>query len=133
MRKVDVAKFDEKDVELVNTLTSLGVKTNSAKVLVYLNSVEEAMSKDIEIATDLRQPEVSLAVKELKEGNHIKERQAKKEGKGRPLSVYSRVVPLTEIVPQLEEKIKQEVQVQQDNISKLRTLASAVPVKTVSN
>ncbi len=127
MKKVDVAEFDEKDIELVNILTSLGVKKISAKVLVYLNSVEEAQSRDIEIATGLRQPEVSLAIKELKADNHVKERQMKKEGKGRPLCVYSKAMSLTEFVPQLEERIKKQAQAQQDNISKLRTLATAVP------
>ena len=53
---------DEKDLEFVNGLQGLGVNRNVAKLITYLKDVEEGSSRDIEMATGMRQPEVSVAM-----------------------------------------------------------------------
>mgnify|MGYP001045596925 FL=1 len=57
--------FTEKEEEFVNLLIEIGTRRNVAKMLVYLANIKEATSRDIERGTDLRQPEVSIAIKYL--------------------------------------------------------------------
>ena len=57
--------YSEKEEEFVRLLTSIGTQKNVAKLLVYLGKMEQATSRDIEHGTDLRQPEVSVAMKYL--------------------------------------------------------------------
>jgi predicted transcriptional regulator len=49
------------DESLVQLLINAGLKKNIAKTLVYLRKKEETTSVEIETATSLRQPEVSIA------------------------------------------------------------------------
>ncbi|MEM0350839.1 MAG: ArsR family transcriptional regulator, partial [Archaeoglobaceae archaeon] len=62
-----VEELSETDEKVVNLLTEAGLNKNIARVVVFLSKVGEAVSRDIERAANLRQPEVSLAMKELKE------------------------------------------------------------------
>ena len=53
---------DEIDMEFIEGLQNLGVNRNVAKLITYLKDVEEGSSRDIEMATGMRQPEVSVAM-----------------------------------------------------------------------
>ena len=57
MKESFVLRFDEKDIEVVETLKSLGVPRKVSNMLAYLTNVEEATSREIERGSDLRQPE----------------------------------------------------------------------------
>ena len=54
-------------LELVASLRALGVTLNDALLVVYLSGVEVATSKEIEAGTGLRQPEVTMGMKMLRE------------------------------------------------------------------
>jgi predicted transcriptional regulator len=49
-------------MDFVESLQSLGVNRNVARLITYLKDVEEGSSRDIEMATGLRQPDVSIAM-----------------------------------------------------------------------
>jgi predicted transcriptional regulator len=66
MRMEKVMVFTEEDEEFSDLLTEIGLKRNVAKVLIYLAMTEEATSREIERSSDLRQPEVSIAMRTLK-------------------------------------------------------------------
>ena len=51
--------------------------------------MDTATSIDLERGTGLRQPEVSIAMRQLKPLDWIDENEEKKPGKGRPNKVYS--------------------------------------------
>ena len=55
MKLEKVLTFTEKEEELADLLSEVGLKKNVAKVLVYLANTEEATSREIERGTDLRQ------------------------------------------------------------------------------
>jgi predicted transcriptional regulator len=63
----NVMYFTEKEEEFANLLIEIGTKRNVAKVLVFLANIPEATSREIERGTDLRQPEVSIAMGYLME------------------------------------------------------------------
>lgn len=81
----------------------MGLNINVARMLAYLQNVDKATSVEIERSTGLCQPEVSIAMKRLKEHGWIDEREAKKPGRGRPFKIYSLKVGFNEIVAQLEK------------------------------
>ncbi|MCQ1538145.1 ArsR family transcriptional regulator [Methanocalculus taiwanensis] len=109
-----------KQEELVNLLNGIGMKRNVAKVLVFLSDLPEASSREIERGTDLRQPEVSIAMRDLKEHEWVNCRESKTENKGRPVKIYSIALGLNEITNILEEKKRQEAESQITMINRMR-------------
>ena len=126
MRMEKVMIFTDEDEEFSNLLTEIGLKRNVAKVLVYLASSPEATSRDIERGTDLRQPEVSIAMRTLKENGWIQSRESKAESKGRPVKIYSLSKPITEIMDIIEENKRKEVENQLRLIHQVREHLSQV-------
>jgi len=120
MRTENVMYFTEKEEEFVNLLIEIGTKRNVAKVLVFLANVPEATSREIERGTDIRQPEVSIAMSYLMEEGWIKSRENKAEGQGRPFKIYELAKPITGILDSIEMKKKEEANNQLTHIRKLR-------------
>ncbi len=126
--KTFMKQVDEKNEEIVDALISLGMSRPIARVLSYLKSRNEVTSVELERETGLRQPEVSIAAKELKERDWINEREEKKPGKGRPHKVYSLKVGFTKIIAELEKQQKKAVDEMQKTIKRLKELGSVMPV-----
>jgi len=126
MKKLTVPVLDDKDKEFVESLVKVGLNRNISKTLVYLANVEETLSRDIEIGANLRQPEVSLVMRELRAQGWVGEREIKKEGKGRPVKCYKLSVSLTDIISTLEETKRKEAQAHLKNIEKLRSLSNMI-------
>jgi predicted transcriptional regulator len=124
IKKITVEVFGDAEKELIATLASVGVSTNQAKILLHLKNQPESNSKGIELSTDMRQPEVSMATKDLITAGWVKSEQRQRAGKGRPQIVYSLNVPFNEILGQVEAKIKSESESQLQNLSKLKALVS---------
>ncbi len=108
--------------EFASILMNIGLKRNVAKVLTYLAGVKEATSKDIEIGTDLRQPEVSIAMREIRKLDWISERDEKNLGKGRPYRIYKLNKSLQEIIDYLEQEKAKESAITMMQIEKLKAL-----------
>ena len=107
--------LDEKDEKAVELFTDLGMPRNLAKTLMYISQVQECRSADVEQVADLRQPEVSIAMQELRKRGWAKKKDLKKKGKGRPVHVYKLTKPLPDILESFEkEKLKQIKIIQSD-------------------
>jgi predicted transcriptional regulator len=128
MKSLTIRQLDEKDEEIADALISLGISRTVARVLSYLQSSNEVTSMELERESGLRQPEVSIAMKELKERGWINEREEKKPGKGRPYKVYSLKVEFDEIIAELERQQRKAVDEVQINIERLKALGGATPV-----
>ena len=116
---------DEKDWSFIDGLQSLGVNRNAAKLITYLKDVEEVSSRDIEMATGLRQPEVSIAMRTLREMGWISEREVKNTGKGRPMKIYALRTTIEEIIEHYEAEKNQESARTIEAIQRLKELSSA--------
>jgi predicted transcriptional regulator len=86
MKKLNINQFDEKEEEIADALISLGMTRTVAMTLAYMQNTNSATSIELEQSARLRQPEVSIATKELKERDWINEREEKKPGKGSSIS-----------------------------------------------
>jgi predicted transcriptional regulator len=124
MRQENVMYFTEKEEEFASLLIEIGMKRNVAKVLVFLANTPEAASHAIERGTDLRQPEVSIAMKFLMDQGWIKNRESPSKKKGRPMKVYELAKPITEIMDGIEKAKKKEANHQLQMIQKLRDYIS---------
>ena len=110
--------------EFASILMKVGLKRNVAKVLTYLAGVAEATSREIEIGSDLRQPEVSIAMREIRKLDWIGERDEKNPGKGRPYRIYKLNKSLPDIVDYLEREKSKESERVMRQIEKLKSLKS---------
>jgi len=82
MRESTVKILDDKDMEFVETLRSLGVPRNVATLITFLANVDAASSREIEMGSDLRQPEVSIAMRTLREITGLRKRRSSARAKG---------------------------------------------------
>jgi len=107
--------LDEKDERAVELFADLGMPKNLAKTLMFISQVAECRSAEVEQGADLRQPEVSVAMQELRRRGWAKKRDLKKEGKGRPVHIYKLTKRLPEILNSFEkEKMKQVENIRKD-------------------
>ena len=122
MKKLNINQFDDKEEEITDALISLGLGRAVARTLAFLNDGEEATSVVLEQGSGLRQPEVSIAMRQLKELDWINEREDKKPGKGRPYKIYSLKVGFNKIIAQLETEQKKVAVAAQEKIERLKKL-----------
>ena len=101
---------------------------NAATTMAYLMNVNEASSREIEISTGLRQPEVSLAMRLMRTQAWVNMRLEKKPGKGRPMKIYSLAAPVDEIISYYEDKIYKESQATISAIKKLKVMSKNMPL-----
>ncbi len=111
--------------ELVDKLIKAGIQKNIARTLVFVASREETRSRDIEDATNLRQPEVSIAMQDLRGRGWVTKRDIKKEGKGRPVHGYRLDKPIEEIVEEIEEKEKERIEEIEKNLEEIKELVES--------
>ncbi|MDL2260673.1 transcriptional regulator protein [Methanimicrococcus sp. OttesenSCG-928-J09] len=118
----EVKILDEDDLVFVSDLRNLGIQRNVALTLVYLSHVEEASSREIEIGTGLRQPEISLAICFMSDNNWIESRMIKVNKKGRPLKVYSICTTMDTIYSFYEKKANLDYEESVIKIKQLKDL-----------
>ena len=122
MKQENLYVLDENDDKAVDIFTELGMPKNLAKTLLYIYQVDECRSVDVERGADLRQPEVSVAMQELRRRRWIKKRNLKKKGKGRPVHIYRRSTQLSGILKTLEQEKLKEFEDVKKELSELKTL-----------
>ena len=115
-------KLTAKDDKIINIFTELGMPRNLAKTLLYISQVDECRSSEIEQGAKLRQPEVSVAMQELKNKGWIDKRDLKKEGKGRPIYIYKLTSSMENIVKSYEKEKLEEIEIIRKDINELKNL-----------
>jgi len=114
--------LDEKDDKAVHLFAELGMPKNLAKTLMYISQVDECRSAEVEQGADLRQPEVSVAMQELRRRGWAKKRDLKKKGKGRPVHIYKLTRALPAILNSFEEEKMKQVETIKSDLTDLQSL-----------
>lgn len=110
--------------EMIELFRRINVSRPIALTLACLAKGREISSQSIEMVSGLRQPEVSVAMRYLRENNWIDIREEKKsKGKGRPVKLYRLTVPMDYIVSKIEEDIVAESTIVLRNIERLKHIA----------
>ena len=125
IRNVTIKVADENDLEFVQGLESLGMKRTVACVITFLKDLKERSSREIEVATGLNQPEVSISMRILREKGWITEHEIKSSGKGRPSKIYALRTTIDEIINYYEEEKSRESARTSEAIQRLKELSSA--------
>jgi len=123
--KENTYKLTQQDEKIVHIFTELGMPKNLAKTLTYISQVDECRSAEVEHGANLRQPEVSVAMQELKKKGWIDKRDLKKKGKGRPIYIYKLTSQLDNIIGSFEKEKLQEIEVVKRDIAELKILLDA--------
>lgn len=114
--------LDKEDEEIIRLFTEIGMPKFLSKALMYVSQVDECSSTDVERGTNLRQPEVSLAMQELRRRGWVKKRDLKKKGKGRPVHIYTPTIKLSEIVKTIEQEKMKELEETKNDIAELKNI-----------
>ena len=99
---------------------------NLAKTLMYISQVEECRSAEIEHGADLRQPEVSVAMRQLQNKGWVQKRHKKKKGKGRPVHIYKLTSSIDSIVSNFEKEKIQEIDTVKKDLTALKNLINTI-------
>lgn len=121
-RQIDTV-FDSKERQIVRLMRDLGTSKNVAKAVVFLSKSGEATSQAIENAIYLKQSEVSVAIKTMRDRGWIAAKSIKKGGKGRPTQMYSLNLPLRKIIKDIEADKGIEMDETKKKIAQLKRLA----------
>jgi predicted transcriptional regulator len=117
-------KMGEVEYEMVELLRKLSINRPVALTLACLSKREEISSQCIEMVSGLRQPEVSIAMRYLRENDWVDMREEKKnQGKGRPVKLYKLTVQMETIINTIEENVMAESQAVLQNIERLKSLS----------
>jgi len=116
-----------KDTPLVTSLSATGMPKGVARTLSTLSTASDWLtSKDIERATRLRQPEVSIAVRELMARGWIQQDALREGAKGRPVYIYRMVADLKRIFDDIRAHEAERINAIEGNLD---SIASAWGVK----
>jgi predicted transcriptional regulator len=118
--------LDDKENKAVQLFSELGMPKNLAKTLLYISQVDECRSADVEQGADLRQPEVSVAMQELRRRGWAKKRDVKKKGKGRPVHLYKLTADLPQILKSFEKDKMKEVENIRTDLDQLHNLITTI-------
>ena len=121
MKQFPGLKKDE--ANLASILERAGLHHNVSHTLVFILAKGETTSKDIQKATKLRQPEVSIAIQELRKREWVDKKDFKKnKGKGRPIHQYFLSQNVAKIVDHFVKENKGKIKEIEGDIKSLNTL-----------
>ena len=122
MEYTQIAQMDEKDNEIVNILTRTGMARNTAKVFVAIKELNNPDTKQIMQFTGIMQPQISVAVRKLRELDYINVETEQTENRGRPVSYFSLKKSMSEIINDMEMIVQERINTEKQNIEQLKKL-----------
>ncbi len=123
MKQISSFVLDKEDGKVVQLFAELGMPKNLAKTLMYISQVDECRSADVEKSANLRQPEVSIAMQELRNRGWAEIQSfKKKKGKGRPIHIYKATMPLSQVMEEIEQEKTKELEAVKDNMLELKNI-----------
>ena len=123
MMQKNIYSLDAVDDKAVQLFTKLGMPKNLAKTLLYVSQIDECKSAEVERGADLRQPEVSIAMQELRNRGWVEVQSfKKKKGKGRPIHIYKATMPLSQVMEEIEQEKSKELETIKGNMLELKNI-----------
>ena len=122
MEYTSVPKMDEKDNEIVNILTRIGMAKNSAKVFVAIKELDNPNTKQIMQFTGIMQPQISVAVRQLIDMGYVESKIEQTENRSRPISYFSFCVPIEDILSDMTMRVLVKIDAEKQNIERLKEL-----------
>ncbi len=117
-----VIHLSDTDIEIIDILSDVGLKSGEARVLVVLFKGYDLTSRELERISDLRQPEVSIAINQLIKRKWVYVTSHITEKKGRPVKVYSLQRSIDEILDEIKGDIEGDYRRKIEVIERVRVL-----------
>ena len=109
---------------MIELLKKLGFKTNESKILYILLNGKEYTLRELEIISELRQPEVSIAIKQLNIRGYLSCKEVETSMRGRPYKLISLAESPIIILLWIEADIRNECAEKLAISEKLRNLTT---------
>ena len=123
MKQKNIYSIEAGDDKAVQLFIKLGVPKNLAKTLLYVSQVDECKSAEVERGANLQQPEVSMALNELRERGWVDMQSLKKKkGKGRPVHIYKTTMPLSQVMEEIKQEKTKEIEAISNNMVELENI-----------
>lgn len=119
MKEKKIRIMDEADERFSKLLQDFGYPSKDARVLVFMLTNKETVSKEIEQATGLRQPEVSVGTKHLRKAGLIKTVPIQNQKKGRPFFKYTTVVDVEDLVKDIQKKLNEDYEKKKKDLKEM--------------
>jgi len=114
--------MDEKDNEIVDILTRIGMTKNTAKVFIAIKELDNPDTKQIMQFTGIMQPQISVAIHKLQEMGYIEVKLERTEKRGRPISYFFFCVSMEDILHDMIARVLKKIDAEKQNIAKLKEL-----------
>lgn len=122
MRDLSTLQFSIGEEEIAELFWDIGLRKNTARVLVLALWDIDLTARDMERICDLRQPEASIAITDLIKRRWIKVVNLLSENKGRPVKIYHLARTLEEILDELKGLIDGDYDKKSGEIEKVREM-----------
>jgi len=132
LRDLSSLQFSEGEEEIAALFWDIGLKKNTARVLVLALWDIDLTARDMERVCDLRQPEVSLAITDLIKRRWIKVVSLLSENKGRPIKIYHLARSLEEILNELKGLIEGDYDKKSEEIERVRDMLKEQSLKKIN-
>ena len=110
------------DIQITDILADVGLKSGEARILVVLFKGYDLTSRELERISDLRQPEVSIAINQLIKRKWVWVTSHITEKKGRPVKIYSLSLTIDEILDEIKSYIEGDYRKKTEIIERVRIL-----------
>ena len=114
--------LSDTDIQIIDILSDVGLKSGEARVLVVLFKGYDLTSREVERISDLRQPEVSIAINQLIKRKWVWVTSHITEKKGRPVKVYSLSRTIDDILDEIKGDIEGDYRKKIEIIERVRVM-----------
>ena len=111
---------------LCQKLIDLGANENTASVLLCLHHHGAATSKDLQCHCNIRQPDVSMAISELREMNLVHYSPRSEPSRGRPAHIYRLRMSLEQSIQPFVNRAKKRAKEILNEVDEIHNLVSKV-------
>ena len=114
--------LSDTDIQIIDILSDIGLKSGESRILVVLFKGYDLTSRELERISDLRQPEVSIAINQLIKRKWVWVTSHITEKKGRPVKVYSLSRTIDDILDEIKGDIEGDYRKKIEIIERVRVM-----------
>lgn len=114
--------LSDTDIQIIDVLSDIGLKSGESRILVVLFKGYDLTSRELERISDLRQPEVSIAINQLIKRKWVWVTSHITEKKGRPVKVYSLSRTIDDILDEIKGDIEGDYRKKIEIIERVRVM-----------
>ena len=113
---------NQQAMELADALIELDIPTNIVRVMLCLHICGSTTSKILQTRCGLRQPEISTAIKTLKEHSLVEVQSTGASGRGRPSHIYKLSESIHACVEYFTNEIQRNIITMQSGLENVQRL-----------